>query len=278
MAREISEIKAQMTKSFVENETVRSLYDLEEGKSFEEQFSNVSLESIIFYIVAFGMHTLERIFDTHKAEVNGIIENIMPHRPKWYRDKALNFIKDKVLINETDKYDTADMNDDEITSAKIVKYAAALEVNGFLLVKIATGEPGSLQPIKPEEQIQFEAYMNEIRDAGVRIEVVNQPGDYFDCKLNVYYDSIMLASDVRTAVKDAIKAYLQGLPFNGEYSNMALTDAVQAVEGVRIVEVKSANARQTPTIIINDKITPDAGYFTYNEENININMIAYSGE
>ena len=57
---------------------------------------------------------------------------------------------------------------------------------------------------------------------------------------------------------------------------MALTDALQVVEGVRIVELKTAYAQAEENgkrDLINARCVPAAGYFE--ERNITINMKAY---
>jgi hypothetical protein len=282
MARTIAEIKKEMTDKFIENGAVKDLYGFDGNITFEDQFSRVSIENILFYTVAVGQWVIEQLFDTHKREVNEIIENITPHRPKWYRDKALKFMKDetlkgKTLIDETDVYDTTGMSDADIKAAQIVKYATAVELNGLLVVKIATGESGNLTPIPEEYETAFKAYMNEIRDAGVRVSVVNQIGDRFACELTIYYDSILLESKVEGMVLDAIKTYITGLPFNGEYSNMALVDAVQVVDGVNVVSfVSSASGCDEYLTPINAKTVPEAGYFTFNKEKITLTMKPYA--
>ena len=271
-----------MTGVFIQDRLIRESYGLVEGKTFDEQFSRASLESILFYNLAEGIHALERFFDTHRSEVNEIIENILPHRAKWYRDKALNFMIDTLLITDTDRYDTSEMTDEQIEEKHIVKYATAIEEPGssVLVIKIATGEPGNLQPLPggtgndaTDQAGQFRAYINEIRDAGVRWNLVNISGDAFTCSLDIYYSPMLLASDVRRAVQNAIRDYITGLPFNGEYSNMALIDAVQVVDGVRIADFRSATANGN---LINAKTIPLAGYFAYNEDNIIINMIPHN--
>ena len=282
MARNIDEIKRGMTGVFIQNATVRELYGLVDNKTFDEQFSRVSIENIFFYVVAFGIFALEKIFDTHRAEVTDIIENILPHRPKWYRDKALNFMADRLLIPDTDHYDTTGMTDEEIEQAKVVKYATAIEEpsSSVLVIKIATVGAENLQPLPGGTGIdatgqagQFVAYINEIRDAGVRWNLVNQAGDDFSCELDIYYSPLLLDIDVRRKVQNAIRDYITGLPFNGEYSNMALVDAVQQVEGVQIVEFRNA---RTGNQNIDAKIVPAAGYFTFVEENITLNLTAHN--
>jgi hypothetical protein len=53
---------------------------------------------------------------------------------------------------------------------------------------------------------------------------------------------------------------------------MSLVDAVQAVEGVKVVTFLSAASASN----IEDKFTPVAGYFIYNEEQINLTMLPYA--
>lgn len=275
MARSITEIFDNMTSLFVANTTIVTMYELDTTKSFSEQFSKVSFERIVFYIIASAIWLLETIFDAHKSEVNTTIETILPHRPKWYRDKVLAFMKDKTLIPDTDQYDTTGMSDAEIEAAKVITYATADEESGssVLVIKIATGTEEDRSPVAPEVEAQVIAYVEEIKDAGVKFSIVNQNGDDFYCELDIYFSALLLLSDVELSVRNAIKKYITGLKFNGEYSNMALVDAIQQLDGVIVVEFKSA---KTNNNYINGKITPNAGYFTYVDENVSLQLISIS--
>jgi len=282
MARTISEIKKGLTTEFMSNSVLASAYGFTPGDDFDAKFSKVSVENLLFYLFSAAAYLLECLFDAHKSDVNEIVEDMIPGTPKWYRDKALSFLKGQPLVDDTDEYDTSNMSEADITKAKIIKYAAAIEESGssLLIIKIATGEVGSLAPIADTdtnpELTQFTAYIQQIKYAGVRFSVINQVGDAFASKIVVYYNPILSESDVLTAVKTSIQGYIQGLPFNGEYSNMALIDAVQAVDGVKIADFKSASSG-TPLVGIAEKVVPAAGYFTYNEDNLNIEMRAYEG-
>lgn len=55
MARTANGIKNKMTGRFIADETIIGLYGFRAGKSFDEQFGRESIESILFYAVAFGM-------------------------------------------------------------------------------------------------------------------------------------------------------------------------------------------------------------------------------
>jgi hypothetical protein len=278
MARTVKEIKDAMTAMWIQETAVRAAYELEEGKTFDEQFSRVSLESIWFYVVAFCAWTLETLFDRYREEVEARIEAIVPHRAKWYRMKSLEFMKDRVLIEDDDVYDTSEMTDEEIAAAKVIKHAVAVESAdaSMLTIKIA-GETGDERaPVDMATETQFAAYITEIKDAGVRIAIINAVADRFNTELDVYYDPVLLPENVEATCRGAIKKYVENLPFNGEYSNMKLVDNIQIVEGVRVVEFKSASylsANNDMATEINALAVPYAGYFKIN--NITINMRAH---
>jgi hypothetical protein len=278
MARTIAEIKDSMTADLMRNPDVARAYGFETGAAFSSHFSKVSVESLLFYIVACAIWVLENLFDQHRHDVEQRIESIIPHRPKWYRDKVLGFMKDKPLVTDTDHYDTEGMSDGDIEAARVVKYAAASENAdaSILTIKVAGEVGGVRQPLDADTEIQLLAYIGEIKDAGVRVNLVNQTADVFHCEVDVYYDAMLLPETVETQCRETIRNYIENLPFNGEYSNMALVDELQKIEGVRIVEMSGAttevDGESTPTDI-DARFTPAAGYFSAG--NITVNMKSY---
>lgn len=275
MARTISEIKENMTADFMRNPDVARAYGFEPGAPFTQYFSMASVESLLFYIVATATWVLECLFDRHREDVETRIAEMVPHRPKWYRDKVLAFLKDVPLSGDTDMYDTAGMSDGDIAAARVVKYATATESEdaSLLTIKVAGESDGMRVPLDSDTEKQLRAYISEIKDAGVRINLVNRNADRFHCEVDVYYDALLMPETVESRCCETIRAYIANLPFNGEYTNMALVDALQGVEGVRIVEMCGArtevDGESTPTMI-DARYVPAAGYF--NAGNITINM------
>lgn len=267
MARTIEQIKESMTADFMRNADLAHAYGFETGAAFSSHFSKVSIESLLFYIVACTIWALENLFDKHRQDVERRIEEILPHRPKWYRDRMLAFMKGKTLMTDTDYYDTGGMSDDQIEASRVVRYAAVTESAdaSILTIKVATDADGVRGPLDADTEAQLLAYIAEVKDAGVRVNLVNQTPDVFDCEVDVYYDTVLLPEVVETACRQRIKSYIENLPFNGEYSNMSLIDELQGIEGVRIVEMCAAVAHvsgeSTPTAI-NARFTPAAGYLS----------------
>ena len=167
---------------------------------------------------------------------------------------------------DTDYYDTAGMSDADIEAARVVKYAAATESSdaSLLTIKVARENGGVRQRLDGETETQLAAYIAEFKDAGVRINLVNIDADTFNCEVDIYYDPMLLPEEVEGACRETVRAYIEDLPFNGEYTNMALVDELQKVEGVKIVEFRGATTSangETAVVPINARHVPVAGYF-----------------
>lgn len=278
--RTIEEIKQHIAEDFMRNEAAAALFGFRAGEPFAAHFSRVSVVSILFYVFAAAAWTLEALFESYQQEVDARIDEIFPHRPKWYRDKVLSFLKDRPLLPDSDRYDTAGMTETEIDAARVVRHATADENIGvsLLTIKVAGEEGGRRCPLDDETERQIEAYLAQIKDAGVRTVLVNIAPDRFDCQVDIYFDPLLTASTVENACRASIEHYIENLPFNGEYTNMALIDCLQAVEGVRIAELRSAAAvaaGESVVAAIDARYIPAAGYFT--PGTIQLNMKVYNG-
>ncbi len=264
----------------MENETVARLYDLPVGSDFSSCFSKVSIVNLLFYIFACAAWTLEKLFDAHRQEVDARIEEILPHRPKWYRDKALAFMKDRTLVPDTDRYDTTGMSDAEIEAARVVKHAVANENDdaSLLTIKVAGEQDHKRCPLDEQTEGQLKAYFMEIKDAGVRIALVNIAPDTFNCELDIYFDPLLPAATVENACREAIQNYVENLSFDGEYTNMELVDKLQVIDGVKIPELRGATtvvAGESVVTAIDARCVPAAGYFKVGT--VKLTMKAYNG-
>lgn len=279
MARTIPEIKQKLTDAFIADETVKNLYELEPLKTFEEQFSKISLESILFYIVATCTWTLEMLFDRHKKEVTELISQLKPHTLLWYVNKAKAYQSGDSLIADTDLYDNRNRQESEISNRQIVKYAAAEEKGAVIYIKVATGETGKRQPLNAEQKDELEAYFSQIKDAGVKLQVDSLPADTFNIDIDIYYDPQIYNNTLNhnnpekgQLIHDTIASFVENLPFNGEYRNSALIQALLNIEGIVLVELNQATANGEP---INARWTPKSGYFKVDKANLKLNPIAY---
>ncbi|MGN0235835.1 MAG: hypothetical protein ACI4BD_05955 [Paludibacteraceae bacterium] len=277
MARTVEQIKASLTEAFMQDTNLADKYGFSVGDDFNNTFSKVSIESLLLYIVAATIWTLEKIFDTHTAEVTDYIAAMKPHTLRWYQEKAKAFLYGLPLIAGTDQYDTAGMTDEQIEKARIIRFAAVSESESTLYLKLATTDnDGNPAPLSDDQRTAFTAYLAEYKDAGVRVDVTSVQGDYLRLDLTIYYDPILLNANGESKqtgnkpVEETVKQYIENLPFNAEYRNNDLVDALQKTEGVRMVTLNNAEQSVDGTNYraVEAYTVPYAGYFKYDRDNI----------
>lgn len=248
--------------------------------------SKVAIWRLWVYIISVAIWSLEKLFDLHRTDIDKRLTELKPHTARWYRSKALAFQYGYYLAHDSDKYNNQWLTDEQIEASKIIKYSAVVESKneGRLIVKIAGEHGDTLQPITDAQRQSFEAYLQEIKDAGVRLSVVNYQPDVLHLQMKIIYDPLVLDSNGQSIAKatkpveETIISYLKRLPFNGELVLAHLIDVLQQSEGVKIPHLVLAQSKNITsgggygafeTIEIS-KI-PTAGYFTID----NFNDITY---
>jgi len=282
----VAEFKRLMTDAYIGNGTIKEAYGLLPELTFEDQFSAVSLENIIFSDVAIAMFVMQELYDRFKIDISSILSSQMSGTASWYAYMAMLFQFGRELVPETDYYDNTGLTAAQIASARIVHYAAAVESRdkSILFVKIATDSAGGeRQPLSPDQLKAFNRYLNTISYAGVRLSVINDPPDEMRLKIDIYYDPMVLDASGRrldgtddNPVQNAIRNFLKNLPFNGTYTNQALVDTLQVLSGVKIAEIKSASSKFgafTQFTEINAREIPRAGYYHISDENMILTFI-----
>ncbi|AUS04477.1 nucleotidyltransferase [Pseudotamlana carrageenivorans] len=288
MARSKNDIKAEITTNFMGNANIAAAYGFNIGDSFVNTFSLVSLENFLFEILAYAIYVHELLFDTHKTEIDQALLNQKSGRLSWYRTMALAFQYGFDLIEDTDVFDNSTATQDQIDASKIIKYAAVNEsvTESRVIIKIAGEENDVLAPLQPSELASFEAYLQEIRYAGVQITVVNYLPDLLFLTLQIQRDPLVLDANGMSIkngnfpVIDAIEAYMKLLPFDGEFVIFDFLKYIEAnAEGVvtpTALNVESSfidpltDAYGSP-VSIPIKTIPFSGYFKVD----NYNSISY---
>ena len=247
--------------------------------------SKVSIWNLFLFIIAFCFQDLRKYFDAHRQDVLDSLNNQKSCTLPWYRTKAMEFQYGFDLITDSDKYDNTNSTEDEISAAKIIRYAAVNESEqiGRIIIKVAGEENDKLTPISDEQKTSLEAYFQEVKAAGDKITVINYLADKLFLNMKIFIDPLVLTqsgvsiSSGSTPVEDAILEFMKELPFDGELILQSLIDKVQNVQGVKIAHLVSAQTSwldpdsQTygnPELIEVKRI-PESGYFEVdNYENI----------
>jgi hypothetical protein len=273
MARALNDITQELRTNFMANETIQSHYDLAPGAVFEDEFSIVSFEAILFHIIAVSIWTLEKIFDDHKTWMAVKESELKPWNLPSLVANAKKFQLGDDLVYQDDAYKYATID----TETQIVKLASASEVGNIVVLKVAKLD-GSGVPEKLDETDElgpFVEYIKLLKPPGVKLSIVSRDADLLKIYYRVYINPLVmnasgeLLSDTSVKpVEDAINAYCKGLNFNGVFSVTELTDKIQQATGVSNPVFESAASKYglTPYAAINDYFTPNAGYFKIDED------------
>jgi len=202
--------------------------------------SKTAIWRLLLYVVSVCIWAHEQVFDAHKKEVAQLIDEDKSHTPKWYRTKAKAFQFGFSLLTDSDIFNNGSASDDQVQQSKIVKYCAVGEssAESRLIIKIATESGGQLSPITAGQKLAFESYMKEIKDAGVKITVINYEADKLIFRLKIKRDANVLDQfgnsilNGNNPVKEVIAEYLKNLPFDGELVINSFIDRLQRIEGV----------------------------------------------
>ena len=245
MARSINEIKKTMTDAFMADADIREKYGLPADATFDESFSSVSLENILFYIVAAFCHVLEVFFDMHKSEVDAKISRAVVASVPWYHKLALQFqYGDSLVFDDTTQQFVYAAQD---SKKQVVKYVAVRDRGTSIQMLVAGEKDSRPEPLSDDVLTAFKNYMNRVKIAGVVLAIRSLPSDTVSIAATIYVDPLSIdrngtrISDGSKPVETAIENYLKSILYGGTFNKTKLVDAIQGVEGVTDVELFSCS-------------------------------------
>jgi len=246
-------------------------------------WSQTNHQRIFLYVMAVVMYIPGMLQDIFKTEIDTTIAAMKPHSLQWYAEKSRQFQYGDNLIPESDNYDNTGLTGAQIAAKKIVSYAAVVEQERGVRIKVAKTISDDLGALAAGELASFSDYMSKIKDAGVKLQITSGPADNLRLVLRVRYNPLVInAAGARidgvtmTPVRDAIKTHLKNLPFNGVFSVQKLVDAIQAVEGVNDLNVDQVQTKYGALNFssVNIWVIPDAGYLRIADDDLLITYIA----
>ena len=252
MARSVAVIKKTMTDAFMADATIREKYGLSVNDTFSSKFSSVSIENILFFIVAACCHVLEMIFDQHKRDVEDKIALAVVASVPWYYKMALAFqYGDSLVLNDrTWQYEYASIDE----SKQVVKYAAVRDKGTSVQILVSGDQGGSPVALSNDVLTVFKQYMNRVKVAGVILNITSKESDNVTVMATITIDPLVLnengelLSDGSKPVEEAITSYLKHIIYGGTFNKTRLVDVIQAVEGVVDVELEECKYRHANSL------------------------------
>ena len=228
--------------------TIRQIYEeavAERNKRLElAEFSNDSKMSVmngVAWMVAALIYTFESILDVFAVDVSETLDSRINGTPRYYAEALLRYQKGDTLRVREDGlgfgYASEDPTKRIVTQVSYTESTDDRNVDSKLILKVATGERGMLREIEAEELMQITAYVNRIKFAGTRIEVISTKGDVLVPRLTVFYDGAVPEAEMYDSIETRIRDYIMGIDFDAAVYVSRLTDAIRRAEHVTDVYI-----------------------------------------
>ncbi|MDR1224872.1 MAG: hypothetical protein LBL07_18640 [Tannerella sp.] len=252
--RTVNEIREALRTAFLANAVLREAYGLDVERKFEEQFSAVSLEAQLTDLVARVVYDHEYLIEERMSALDAKTGSRIPFTPPWYIRKALEFqLGDAVAFNPaTNLFEYPAVSGDK----RIIRHVAVRDVagNGSTTLYIFVAKEGRT-PLSDGEKKAFLGYLNEISAAGTFLQVVSDYPESLNFYLEIHYDPQVLngegtlLSGGGKPVENAIREYLENIPYAGTFRLSRCVDYIQRAPGVRDVALASADNGGNPLTV-----------------------------
>lgn len=242
--RTITQITLDLKVAFVSNAELASSYALDQTKTFDEQFSKVSIEALLLYVVAVGFWTIEKIVEAFSAEVDARIEAAYITSLAWYHAAALGYQQGDALTYNPATYKVEYAVAD--ATKQIVKFAAVKEIipasdaeRSRLQIKVSKAAKAALSV---DELSEFKNYLQRKGAAGMVYDVSSGAPVSVAFNLEIMRDPLLLKDNAsgRATLCDALDVYLNNLDYGGEISTSGVIAALMAVPGVKDLRYNNA--------------------------------------
>lgn len=235
MSRTISEIYSE---AIVER---NKRLELSEYKSD----SRLSVMNAIFWVVAAVIYSFESLLDVFALDISDLINNRINGTPTYYANALLKYQKGDTIVVREDGlafgYNSIDTTKQIITQVSYEESTSDVNIDNKIIMKVATGGVGNLSIISEDDLIGINAYVNQIKFAGTRIEVISQNGDILVPRVTVFYDGAIETSTLYDNIDAALNNYIKNLGFNSGVFISKVIDAIQSVDHVTDVFINPSD-------------------------------------
>jgi hypothetical protein len=234
MARSLTEI-------YTTSKQVRDQYL--ELTEFENS-SKMSILDAFTWVVAVSIMVFETIMDTFKVDLAKDLQNRINGTPSYYANALLKYQSgDDLIINDEGtafSYNTINEDKRIVTKVSYSEYATEGFSDKTLLLKIATGTPGSYLQIEENELLAIRSYIDKIKFAGTSINVVSRNGDVLIPRVTVYYDGAISKDETYQNIEKSLDEFIANIEFNGVVYIQKIIDAIQKADHVLDVYISDA--------------------------------------
>ena len=203
--------------------------------------SKMSVMNGILWVVAAAIYSFESLLDVFAMDISEAINGRINGTPAYYANVLLQYQQGDELTVREDGLAFGYANIDEtkriVTQVSYMESTDDRNLDSKLILKVATGAKGSLSAIPPKELAPINAYINKLKFAGTRVEVISTKGDVLIPRLTVVHDGAVPESEVYDSIEVQLNAYMMDIDFDAAVYVSRLTDAIRRAKHVTDVHI-----------------------------------------
>ena len=203
--------------------------------------SKMSIINAFTWVTAAAIYSFETLLDVFTTDIAKTFTQRINGTSAYYANAMLKWqYGDDLIINNEGTafhYATEDTTKRLITHVSYQEYYNEEFKDNILILKVATGEGSSLSQLSDEELIAARAYLNQIKFAGVKCNVVSRRGDVLVPRLTVYYDGAITKEELYDNIDTALIDFIVNMKFDSLVYSQKIIDAIQKVEHVTDVHI-----------------------------------------
>ena len=203
--------------------------------------SKMSVMNGILWVVAAVIYSFESLLDVFAVDISEAINGRINGTPAYYANALLQYQQGDELTVREDGLAFGYANIDEtkriVTQVSYMESTDDQNLDSKLILKVATGAKGSLSAIPPKELAPINAYINKLKFAGTRVEVISTKGDVLIPHLTVFHDGAVPESEVYDSIEEQLNAYMMDIDFDAAVYVSRLTDAIRRAKHVTDVHI-----------------------------------------
>lgn len=203
--------------------------------------SKMSIINAFTWVTAAAIYSFETLLDVFTTDIAKTFTQRINGTSAYYANAMLKWqYGDDLIINDEGTafhYATEDTTKRLITHVSYQEYYNEEFKDNILILKVASGEGRSLSQLSDEELIVARAYLNQIKFAGVKCNVVSRRGDVLVPRLTVYYDGAITKEELYDNIDTALIDFIVNMKFDSLVYSQKIIDAIQKVEHVTDVHI-----------------------------------------
>lgn len=203
--------------------------------------SKMSIINAFTWVTAAAIYSFETLLDVFTTDIAKTFTQRINGTSAYYANAMLKWqYGDDLIINDEGTafhYATEDTTKRLITHVSYQEYYNEEFKDNILILKVASGEGRSLSQLSDEELIAARAYLNQIKFAGVKCNVVSRRGDVLVPRLTVYYDGAITKEELYDNIDTTLIDFIVNMKFDSLVYSQKIIDAIQKVEHVTDVHI-----------------------------------------